>query len=414
MINESDTAVLNRKTNYLINKLEKEYFDRHEYWSKNLPESEMKNEMVNLSFKPAEEFYTIVDKEFIPAIRNGNKQKAKELVTGVLEEKYLEHRQHIDKVTALANDYCSRIEVFAKNKAENRTLILVIIGITAIVTSILFFSYVMSAKITLPLKKLQKASEQIGEGDYNINLQVSSEDEIGFLSDTFNKMTLKLKKQTEELEKEKTRRLSSLIDGQDMERQRISRELHDGLGQNMIAIKLKLENIINILPPEARGSVVQVEDMFDGTIEEIKNISDNLMPSILKEFGVETALEYLCQTISETSGLEIIFDALPMKFKLDEKISTYLYRISQEALNNIVKHAEATSATLQLVESENYIELIVEDNGKGFKFGQDFRTIGNGIYNMRERTRILGGTFELSSNEGSGTNIIIKIPLHES
>jgi signal transduction histidine kinase len=182
----------------------------------------------------------------------------------------------------------------------------------------------------------------------------------------------------------------------------------------MIAIKLKLENIVNILPPEARGSVVQVEDMFDGTIEEIKNISDNLMPSILKEFGVETALEYLCQTISETSGLEIIFDALPMKFKLDEKISTYLYRISQEALNNIVKHAEATSATLQLVESENYIELIVEDNGKGFKFGQDFRTIGNGIYNMRERTRILGGTFELSSNEGSGTNIIIKIPLHES
>ena len=332
----------------------------------------------------------------------------------MLEEKYLEHRKHIDKVTAMANAYCSQIEEFAKNKTENRISMLIIIGITAIVTSILFFVYVMSAKITLPLKKLQKASEQIGEGDYNINLQVDSKDEIGFLSDTFNKMTLKLKKQTEELEKEKTRRLSSLIDGQEMERQRISRELHDGLGQNMIAIKLKLEDIINNLNSEARGSIVQVEEMFDGAIEEIKNISDNLMPSILKEFGAETALEYLCQTISQTSGLEIIFDSVPLKFKFDDKISTYLYRISQEALNNIVKHAEASRANLQLVELENFIELVVEDNGKGFNFGQDFRSIGNGIYNMRERTRILGGTFELISNDGSGTKIIVKIPIYES
>ena len=410
MTDESDTAILNQKANYLINILKKEYFERHEYWIKNLPESKMKNEMVNLSYKPAEEFYNIVDKEFIPAIKRGDKQKAKELVNGVLEQKYLEHRKHIDKVKVMANAYCSQIEGLAKQETENRTFMLVIIGFTAIVTSILFFAYVMSRKITTPLKKLQKASEQVGEGDYNINLQVASTDEIGFLSDTFNQMTLKLKKQTEELEKEKTRRLSSLIDGQEMERQRVSRELHDGLGQYLIAIKLKLENIVDNMTP---GSVALLQEMFDSTIDEVRKISDNLMPSILKEFGPETAIKNLCKLISQTSGLKITFESLPLKHKPDDKTSTYLYRIAQEALNNIVKHAEATSVSLQLVELGNYIELIVEDNGKGFNFGQDFRSMGNGIYNMRERTSILKGTFELNSSIGYGTTIVVRIPLHE-
>jgi len=413
MTDESDTMVLNQKAKYLINKLKKEYYDRHAYWIKNLPESEMKNEMVNLSYKPAKDFYTIVDNEFLPAIKRGDKQKAKELVNGILEQKYLEHRKHIDKVTVMANAFCTQIEKFAKNETENSIFMLVIIGITAIVTSILIFSYVMSRKITAPLKRLQRASEQVGEGDYNINLHVDSQDEIGFLSDTFNKMTIKLKKQTEELEKEKTRRLSSLIDGQEMERKRVSRELHDGLGQYLIAIKLRLEIIIKNMTPNSKGSLIQIQEMFDNTIDEVRKISDNLMPSILREFGPDAALKNLCKMTSLTSGLNIVFESLPLKSKPDEKTSTYLYRIAQEALNNIVKHAEASSVSLQLIEIGNYIELIIEDNGKGFKFGQDFRSMGNGIYNMHERTRILGGTFELNSIEGTGTTIFVKIPIYE-
>ena len=150
--------------------------------------------------------------------------------------------------------------------------------------------------------------------------------------------------------------------------------------------------------------------MFDNTIDEIRKISDNLMPSILKEFGAETALEYLCQTIAKTSGLKIQFSSMPLEFKPDDKIKTYLYRISQEALNNIVKHAEATNVSLQLIENNIDFELTIKDNGKGFVFGKDFRSLGNGIYNMRERTNILGGTFELISKEDVGTIIIVKIP----
>jgi signal transduction histidine kinase len=189
--------------------------------------------------------------------------------------------------------------------------------------------------------------------------------------------------------------------------------LHDGLGQYLIAIKLRLENIVNNIEPDAKDSIIQIQEMFDNTIDEVRKISDNLMPSILKEFGPETALKNLCKMISQSSGLNIIFESLPLKSKPDDRICTYIYRIAQEALNNIVKHAEASSVRLQLIELGNHIELIVEDKGKGFNFGRDFQNMGNGIYNMRERTSILGGTFELNSNKGSGTTIIVKIPIHE-
>jgi len=214
------------------------------------------------------------------------------------------------------------------------------------------------------------------------------------------------------LKEEREKRLSAIIDGQEMERQRMSRELHDGLGQFLIAIKLKLEHIINV-PQENKESLLEVQEMFNTTIDEIRKISDNLMPSILKEFGLETALRNLCKMFSKTQGLTVSFESLSLKSVPDERKSTYLYRIAQEAINNVIKHSEATEALIQLMELGKQIVLIVEDNGKGFNFGQDFRSMGNGIYNMRERTSIMGGSFELNSHEGAGTTITVKIPSHE-
>lgn len=215
------------------------------------------------------------------------------------------------------------------------------------------------------------------------------------------------------LKEERVKRLSALIDGQEMERERISRELHDGLGQFLIAIKLKLENIISAQHAGNRESLMQVQDMFDRTIDEIRKISDNLMPSILKEFGLETALRNLCKMMAQATGITIIFDSLPIRKKIDERTNTYLYRIAQESLNNSVKHAEAGEITLQLMELGNSIRLVIEDDGKGFSYNSNFKSKGNGIYNMRERVNMLGGDFTLSSTTGKGTSIEIKIPTHD-
>jgi len=221
------------------------------------------------------------------------------------------------------------------------------------------------------------------------------------------------------LKEEREKRLSAIIDGQEMERQRMSRELHDGLGQFLIAIKLKLETIINT-PFANKESLLEVQEMFNTTIDEVRKISDNLMPSILKEFGLETALRNLCKLMAQASNINIRFESLPIKKKLEERISTYLYRISQEALNNVVKHAQATEASIELLELGNYIQLIIKDNGKGFDFDRHFKSQGNGIYNMHERISVIGGSIEIKSKTGKalptsrqGTIIDIKIPIYE-
>ena len=213
------------------------------------------------------------------------------------------------------------------------------------------------------------------------------------------------------LKDERAKRLSALIDGQEMERQRISRELHDGLGQFLIAIKLKLENI-TYTQQANKGSLNEIQEMFNTTIDEVRKISDNLMPSILKEFGLETALRNLCKLMAQASNISIDFEFLPLKKKLEERISTYLYRITQEALNNVVKHSQATEASVELLELGNYIQLIIEDNGKGFDIDKNIKSQGNGIYNMRERVNVIGGRIEIISRLEEGTTINIKIPLN--
>ena len=411
MTDENDSLILNQKAKYLLNKLKKEYYDRHEYWTKTLPESEMKNEMDNLSFKPAEEFYNIVDKEFIPAIKNNDKQKAKALVNGILEEKYLEHRRHIDLVTIMANDYCSKIEEFAKSETRSRILMLVIIGITAIVSSILVFAYVISRKITAPLKILQKASEQVGEGDYNINLKVTSTDEIGFLTDTFNKMIIKLKKQTAEIEKEKKRRLSSLIDGQEMERTRISRELHDGLGQQLIAIKLQLESTSKQNSDATKQTIEEVKSDFLTLIEEVREISNNLAPNVLNESGIDVAIKNLCLSVNKTTSIDVDFSSFGDFDALDKKINSYLFRITQEGLTNAVKHSEATNIHVQLLRNSENIILVIEDNGKGFILDKNFSPNGNGLNNMRERALLIESSLDIETDCDEGTTIRLKIPV---
>ena len=247
----------------------------------------------------------------------------------------------------------------------------------------------------------------------NDKAQLQAKDEIGALTESFNLMVNQLEQQSQELKKERLIRMQSFIDGQEMERQRLSRELHDGLGQLLIAIKLKLESLIFTDRSKLLYTIEGIKTLFDSTIDEVKRISYDLMPSVLYEFGLSKAIRNLCQDVENRTHLTIAFIDECNSDDMDKVIKTYIFRIVQEALNNVVKHAEATKVNILLKIKVNEIFLQINDNGKGFKSEEQLQSLKtNGIYNMRERINLLNGIFELESIPAKGTTVKVKIPIN--
>ena len=216
---------------------------------------------------------------------------------------------------------------------------------------------------------------------------------------------------SEKLEEERNKRFNAVIDGQEKERKRISRELHDGLGQMLLAIKVKLEDINLAKKIKALNIIDDVKNISLKTIVEIRRISDNLMPGILYEFGIVTSLKKLCENFTKTDSVKIDFVSYGVDENMDNKIITYIYRIAQEAISNIIKHADASEVNVQLLGNKNQLNLVIHDNGKGFLIDNKTKFKGNGINNIRERVSILNGEIDIKSIIDQGTEIKIKIPL---
>lgn len=215
-----------------------------------------------------------------------------------------------------------------------------------------------------------------------------------------------------ELRRERQHRLRSVIDGQEQERQRLSRELHDGLGQVLVAIKLRLESISLDELGEQRQTIETVKELFNQTIEDARRMSNNLMPAALSEFSLAVVLRNLCNETESNSGITVSLVTGVLPDSLDMLTKTYAYRIVQEALNNVVKHSNANRAVVSIFSDILKFYLHVEDDGVGFDPRKNLE-MGNGLYNMKERSVILNGRFEVVSSPGSGTKINVELPLNK-
>ncbi|MDP1622534.1 MAG: histidine kinase [Bacteroidales bacterium] len=279
-------------------------------------------------------------------------------------------------------------------------------------TLIMFFGlYIKSKKMVKSLDVLKNSMINLGEGRFDPDLPVDAHDEIGLLTESFNTMARQIKEKTTELQMERFGRMRSVFDGEEMERQRLSRELHDGIGQSLIAIKLRLENLLYQDGKEIHNSIHELKNYFDQIIDEIRRISNNLMPSVLEVFSIPIAFRNLFSETEEHSGLRIYFEATGNFDDLDKKIKTYIYRLTQEALNNIVKHAEAHEVRVNLLRDTNELKLIIHDDGKGFLPETLEKESGNGIHNMRERASLLNGQIEIISSPFKGTTIRLNVPI---
>jgi signal transduction histidine kinase len=252
---------------------------------------------------------------------------------------------------------------------------------------------------------------KVGKGQYDIDIPVRSNDEIGALTQAFNSMSVQIKEKTQELQSERTGRLRSVIDAEENERQRLSREIHDGIGQSLIAHKLRLEGLLYMDDSEVKEQIRILKEQFNVTIDEVRRISNNLMPSVLEVFGITLALKNLCEETEENGGPEILFQATGELEDIGTKTKTYLYRIAQEALANIVKHSGAKEVTFTLSRSKDMLTFILRDDGKGFSVEDAAFEKGNGLHNMQERVALMKGTISLLSSEGEGTALIINLPV---
>jgi signal transduction histidine kinase len=287
-----------------------------------------------------------------------------------------------------------------------------IVFLSIFITLILFVAaYIISRSITTPIIELKDATIRVRKGDYDTILLIKSNDELGELTGNFNLMTTQLKIQREELKERETRLFSSFIDGQEDERLRLSRELHDGLGQMIVATKLKTESILNagdIINPEY---ISRLRFMFDSLVEEVRRISNDLMPAVLQEFGLEVALTQICKEISNDSRIMVIFDSQIADQELDKRIATYIFRIAQEALNNAIKHSEASEVIVSLIGNEKMISLTIQDDGVGINLDSIGNRDGRGLNSMSERVKLLHGLIDISKGEHNGTIVSVKIPL---
>ncbi len=286
--------------------------------------------------------------------------------------------------------------------------------ILSLLISLIIFGivYFISLRVTAPIIKLKHAAESISQGKFDVNLVNTSTDEIGDLTRAFNQMASKIKMQTEEIQIEKAKRITSVIDGQEQERQRLSRELHDGLGQRILAVKMKLERAEKATPDLKMNIIEDAKNLLITVSKEVVNMSENLMPPVLNQFGLISAIENLCEEVRAGNDIAVKFSFNDIPDKCDDNSKIYLYRIIQEALNNIIKHAAATKVDIEFNYENDTIKLLIRDNGKGFDTDLKRKT-GNGIYNMRDRAEILGGSFALSSMPGEGTVIIVILKINQ-
>jgi signal transduction histidine kinase len=206
--------------------------------------------------------------------------------------------------------------------------------------------------------------------------------------------------------------LNSLLEGQEYERKRLAREIHDGIGPILSTLKMNLANIegdVENLIPELREKFKKSYEMIDEASNDLRSISHNLMPKVLSDFGLVEALETFCEKINVTINLEIDFINTGLSERLDVVTELGLYRITQELVNNTLKHAKANKITIQLIKRENTIQLMYEDNGIGFD--SIMASDGMGLFNIENRTKALAGRVTVDSQKNNGMTAIIEIPL---
>ncbi len=345
-----------------------------------------------------------------------------------VSDQYLQ--QHIKQL--------SSTELFISEQYRH-TLFVIILTCSAVLILTATVFYLLVRAVLGPVKVLLERTRQIGAGNMDVRLEITSGDEFEFLAREFASMAEKLSHFHQELDRkvcERTRDLlktneelkkaeaqihnlsQKLLAIQESERQQISLYLHDNVTQNLSSLKIACDSIF---PDTAHGDMPSEQELqnwkrlLNHCIKTVRELSYNLRPPDIEQIGLASAIADYCRDFSHRTGIPVHFTGAGVEnliIEFDSAIN--IYRLVQEALNNVKKHASATEVRVGLIASYPSIILRIEDNGCGFDPEDGYRkALDNrrfSLLGMRERVGMIRGSFKIQSAPGKGTRIVIEFP----
>jgi two-component system sensor histidine kinase UhpB len=250
-----------------------------------------------------------------------------------------------------------------------------------------------------PLDRLTKVMEKIDLRTPGRRLEHPSHGPAAALGHGFNAML-------ERLEQERSLSTARALAAQEEERRRIAQELHDEVGQSLTAVLLGLKRALDDAPPETAARLAPVQDTARASLEEVRRISQRLRPGMLEDLGLVSSLSSLASDFTTHTKVTVSRGFAPGLPALPRDSELVLYRVAQEALTNVARHANASEVELGLTRRGGSVVLRVADNGLGYRAQE-----GSGIQGMRERALLVGGTLEIGTREGGGTEVTLSVPV---
>ncbi|HEY2309756.1 MAG TPA: sensor histidine kinase, partial [Gaiellaceae bacterium] len=202
-----------------------------------------------------------------------------------------------------------------------------------------------------------------------------------------------------------------VVEAQEVERRRLARELHDETGQALTSILLGLKPLEEALAGQSGArALAELRQLVVDALQDVRRLAVELRPAVLDDFGLVPALERLTESVAEQSSIRVDFHSSLGETRLPSDVESSLYRVVQESLTNIVKHAGAENVSVSVVRRTSTVAAVIEDDGAGFD-QRNVREESVGILGMRERLALLDGRLEVESRKGAGTTVVAEVPL---
>ena len=296
-------------------------------------------------------------------------------------------------------------------------------------------AWITTRHVVRPTEQLTAAAQRMARGDLESPIDVSAQDEVGRLSESLETMRRQLRDARLEIQsanrklesrvKERTARLSEVIgkviSAQEEERQRLARELHDETAQTLGALSIALDRArdkLGAAAPAAEAQILEARAINSRLLEEIHRLILNLRPQLLDDLGLAAAVRWYAETHLQGNGVKIDLDISEPRQRLSPHVEVAMFRVAQEAMNNILRHAGAANASIRLGFEDSQATLVASDDGRGFDvdgvLGSGTPVLSVGLIGMRERVALLNGDMLVRSSPGHGAEISIHIPLGEA